>query len=125
MYSGVRAVRNCVFGNGSLRARKTRKSALSQCPVLPKKSYAVKQACTSGGLGVRKTPISKHTARMVNGGEQTHCSHGEWRGFKKTHIMRGEFQKRLIGCQASLHKWGVGRGGAPPPPPFANTPLAW
>ena len=34
MYSEVRAVRNCVFGNGSLGVRKTRKSALSQCPVL-------------------------------------------------------------------------------------------
>ena len=27
-------MRNCVFGNGSLGVRKTRKSALSQCPVL-------------------------------------------------------------------------------------------
>ena len=34
MYSGVWAVRNCVFGNGSLGVRRTRKSALSQCPVL-------------------------------------------------------------------------------------------
>ena len=60
-----------------------------------KKSYAVMQVCTSGGWGGggAGTPISKHTAGMVNGGVSN-----------KTHIMHGGLQKRLRGCCSSLHK---------------------
>ena len=78
----------------------------------------------AGGCWGAATPVCKHTARIVNGGGggerrlssklahslralgqppplQTPCSHG-W------------FQKKLICCQASLHKRGV-RGRSSPP----------
>ena len=56
---------------------------------------------------------------------QTYCSHGDWKGSKKTLIMHGGLQKRLRGCRASLHTAlnSGGLGGAQPTP-FANRMLA-
>ena len=79
--------------------------------VSKKYSYAVKQACASGGLVGRSLPVCKHTARMVNGAVSI----------------------RLILCMASsktvkqactrLNTAGGGFRGWQHPP-FANTILA-
>ena len=70
-----------------------------------------------GGWGGAGPSISKHIARMVNGAVSKK---------KKRLILRmAGFKKRLRGCQASLHTAQNSGGVRSPPPPFANTMLAW
>ena len=84
--------------------------------LVSKKSYAVMQACTSGGLGGRRPP-HKHTARMVNGGVSTKRLILRMVGFKK----HSEAVKQA--CKRLKTAGGLGEVGAAPPP-FANT-IAW
>ena len=54
---------------------------------------------------------------------QTHCSHGEWRGASKRLILC------MLGFKFETHmqssKLATLTRPAQPPPPFANTLLAW
>ena len=74
-----------------------------------------KKRGVGGGAG---PSISKHTARIVNGGVSK----------KKIHITHGRLQKttqRLSSKLAHGSKQRGGWGGGAQPPPFANRMLAW
>ena len=118
--------------------------------VSKKDSYAVKQACASGGLvGRTPPPVCKHTAPMVNeavsirliicmpsckndteavkqAGTRLRTVGGGWGGAAPPHLQtqcsHGWFHKKIHMLSSKLAQAGV--GGAQPPP-LANILLAW
>ena len=119
----------------------------TQCVDVKKKLTRCQVKLAQGrGLVGHSPPVCKHTARMVKGtGGVKKTSYSASRRVSKTaqdsadkgglgadppickHNSLMLCCKKIICCQAGLHKRGVGGGGggaAPPPAPFANKPLA-